>query len=89
TPTSISLEQNYPNPFNPTTSINYSLNSASKVNLTVFNAAGEMVTELVNGSEAAGNHSVSFDGSNLNSGVYFYKLTVNGISETKKMVLTK
>ncbi|PIE79249.1 MAG: hypothetical protein CSA15_03870 [Candidatus Delongbacteria bacterium] len=88
-PNEISLEQNYPNPFNPTTSINYSLNSASKVNLTVFNANGKVVSELVNRNEAAGNHSVSFDGSNLNSGVYFYKLTVNGISETKKMVLTK
>jgi hypothetical protein len=86
---SISLEQNYPNPFNPTTSISYSLNSASQVNLTVFNAAGEMVTELVDGSEVSGNHSVSFDGLTLNSGVYFYKLTVNGVSDTKKMVLTK
>ncbi|PID27142.1 MAG: hypothetical protein CR982_06735 [Candidatus Cloacimonadota bacterium] len=84
-----SLFQNYPNPFNPTTTINYSLNSTSQVSLAVFNARGEKVSDLVNGRESKGNHSVFFDGSNLNSGIYFYKLTVNGVSVTKKMVLTK
>jgi hypothetical protein len=89
-PESIALAQNYPNPFNPTTSISFRVDNAAKVNLTVFNAAGEKVSELVNGNINSGIHSVNFDASNLNSGVYFYQLSVNGVAQdAKKMVLTK
>lgn len=84
-----SLDQNYPNPFNPTTTISFNLKTDSNVSLSVYNAAGEVVSELLNSSLTSGGHQVNFDGSDLNSGIYFYKLDVNGISTTKKMVLTK
>ncbi|PID28064.1 MAG: hypothetical protein CR982_04740 [Candidatus Cloacimonadota bacterium] len=84
-----SLEQNYPNPFNPTTTITYSLDRDSRVKLLVYNSSGKIISELADNNEKAGTHSSIFDASNLNSGIYFYKLTVNGKSTTKKMVLTK
>ena len=89
-----SLEQNYPNPFNPTTRINFNLATDAKVTLRVFNILGQEVTTLLNGSMAAGQHTVNFDASHLNSGVYMYKIEANGVdgsrfSEVKKMILTK
>lgn len=83
------LEQNYPNPFNPTTSISYQLSAMSDVKLAVYNAKGQLVKTLFNGMQKAGIHSVEFDGSGLNSGVYFYKLTAGNISQTQKMLLCK
>jgi len=83
------LMQNYPNPFNPSTEIRFALQNDAKVKLSVFNTKGEMIADLKNEKMAKGVHAVSFDASNLNSGVYFYKLDVNGVAETKKMVLTK
>ena len=83
------LSQNYPNPFNPTTSINFVLKNSGKVNLSVFNTKGEVVSVLANEQMNAGSQSFTFDASNFNSGVYFYQLNVNGITESKKMVLTK
>jgi len=83
------LEQNYPNPFNPATEIRFNLKSDSKVRLSVYNTKGELVTDLKNEKMLKGSHAVNFDASALNSGVYFYKLNVNGRAETKKMVLTR
>ncbi|GAB1349496.1 hypothetical protein MASR1M107_17100 [Ignavibacteriales bacterium] len=83
------LEQNYPNPFNPSTVINFSLPSAGNVVLVVYNSVGEKVATLVNGALSAGSHSVRFKGDNLPSGLYFYKLQADGISFTRKMVLSK
>jgi hypothetical protein len=83
------LEQNYPNPFNPATEIRFGLQNDSNVKLSVYNTKGELVANLKNGKMAKGAHKVSFDASALNSGVYFYKLDVNGMAETRKMVLTK
>ena len=83
------LEQNYPNPFNPSTSIKFNLATAANVELAVFNTAGQEVAKLVNNKIAAGAHSVNFNAADLNSGVYFYQLKVNGMTEMKKMVLTK
>ena len=83
------LLSNYPNPFNPSTKINFVLNESSKVQLAVFNNKGESVASLINSRLSAGDHSVSFDGSNLNSGLYFYTLTVDGVSATNRMVLMK
>ncbi|MBN1969207.1 MAG: T9SS type A sorting domain-containing protein [Candidatus Delongbacteria bacterium] len=89
-PGTTALAQNYPNPFNPATQISFRVDNAANINLTVFNAAGEKVSELVNGNVNSGIHTVNFDASNLNSGVYFYQLSVNGVAkDTKKMVLTK
>jgi len=83
------LFQNYPNPFNPATEIKFALPTASDVKLNVYNINGQLVSELVNGVVNAGMHSVNFNASNFNSGMYFYMLEANGISITKKMILTK
>lgn len=83
------LLRNYPNPFNPSTSIEYKVEKFGKVSLKVFNAKGEMIADLVNGVKEAGLHNISFDASNLNSGIYFYQLKTNSHNITKKMILTK
>jgi len=83
------LMQNYPNPFNPSTEIRFALQNNAKVKLSVFSTKGEMIADLINEKMAKGAHTVNFNASELNAGVYFYKLDVNGRTETKKMVLTK
>lgn len=86
------LKQNYPNPFNPTTKIVYQIpetENHSHVSLKVFDVLGREVAVLVNEQKSAGNYSISFDGSNLSSGIYFYKLQVGSFSETRKMLLIK
>jgi hypothetical protein len=79
----------YPNPFNPTTAISYQLSANSFVNLKVYDTAGRLVATLVDGYRVAGTHEVTFDGSNLASGVYLYTLTTGGNTLTGKMVLMK
>jgi hypothetical protein len=83
------LYQNYPNPFNPVTQIKFALTKTADVKLSVYNISGQKVAELANGSKQAGTHTVDFDGSKLNSGIYYYTLEVEGKAITKKMVLTK
>ncbi|MCB0303474.1 MAG: T9SS type A sorting domain-containing protein [Calditrichaeota bacterium] len=83
------LKQNYPNPFNPSTTIEYDLKQAAKVTLEVYNLLGEKMLTLVNGKQNAGSHRVEFDAANLASGIYFYKLSVDNVSATKKMMLMK
>ena len=83
------LLQNYPNPFNPTTTIRYSLPIRAHVLLTVYNALGQKVAELVNGDIDAGYHEVQFDGSNHASGVYFYRLQAGSYVETKRLLLMR
>lgn len=83
------LYQNYPNPFNPSTIIKYNLPSDMKVSLVIFNAVGEELSVLVNEFQNAGLHEVEFDGSNLSSGIYYYKLMAGYSSEIKKMVMVK
>jgi hypothetical protein len=83
------LAQNYPNPFNPTTTISYSLAKAGQVELTVFNLLGKEVASLANEVQEAGVHNVTFDASNLTSGVYFYTLRTEGQTFTNKMMLMK
>ncbi len=87
-PANFSLAQNYPNPFNPTTTIGFSLPVKAQVSLSIYNIAGQLV-KTFDGSFEAGEHSFSWDASAQASGVYFYKLTANNFSETKKMVLLK
>ncbi len=89
TPSSYSLYQNYPNPFNPATRISYDIPQNSFVKLVVFDVLGKEVATLVNGIQKAGSYNVSFEASNLPSGVYFFKLTADGFTDTKKMVLMK
>lgn len=83
---------NYPNPFNPSTVISYNFNNSGSnfIQLKVYNMLGKEISTLVNEKQEKGIHRVRFDGSNLSSGIYFYKLTVNGIPvETRRMVLVK
>ena len=93
-PDEFSLEQNFPNPFNPTTTIKYKIQSkvnSEKLNvkLIVYDALGSKVTELVNEQKSPGYYTKSFDASNLSSGIYYYQLTVDNISISRKMLLLK
>jgi len=83
------LNQNYPNPFNPSTEIEFALTKPENVNITVFNIIGQKVETLLDKPMGAGNHKVVFDGRNLNSGVYLYKIEAGGYQEMKKMILVK
>ena len=83
------LGQNYPNPFNPSTTIKFNLPRTTEVTLEVFNNLGQKVATLVNGQLNAGDHEVEFERSNLSSGIYFYRLTVDNVSQKRKMVLMK
>lgn len=83
------LEQNYPNPFNPITTINFSLESASQVQLSVYDMLGREVHILEEGFRSAGSHTVQFDASALPSGVYIYRLSADGHAMTKRMTLMK
>jgi len=84
------LSQNYPNPFNPITTIEYSLPKAGDVELSVFNALGQRVVTLVDGYKPAGYYKVNFNGKDLASGVYYYRLTAGDkFSAVKKMLLIK
>ncbi|MBN2858180.1 MAG: thiol protease/hemagglutinin PrtT [Candidatus Delongbacteria bacterium] len=84
------LHQNYPNPFNPETTIMYSLSADADVRLAVYDIAGREVAELVSVRQARGNHSVNFNAENLTSGIYFYRLSVDGKAvQSKKMMILK
>lgn len=84
-----SLGQNYPNPFNPVTTINYSVPQTSHIRLAVYNLLGEQVALLVNESKETGTYQASFDASNLNSGVYIYRMESNNFMDVKKLVVMK
>lgn len=90
-PSEFRLHQNYPNPFNPTTTITYQLPQASTVRLEVFDVMGRKIATLVEAKQRAGIHSVPFVASefSLTSGVYFYRLSANDWTETKRMTLLK
>ncbi|MFA5012677.1 MAG: T9SS type A sorting domain-containing protein [Ignavibacteria bacterium] len=88
-PEKFSLSQNYPNPFNPTTNIKFAVAKAGFVTLKVYDLSGKEISSLVKENLAAGTYNYAFDGAKLASGIYFYTLTANGFSETKKMMLIK
>lgn len=88
-PGTYSLKQNYPNPFNPVTNINFSIPKQSFVKITIYDNLGRVVNQLVNGMYAAGSYKADFDGTNLSSGLYFYRIEAGSFVETKSMVLTK
>ncbi len=87
--TSYKLMQNYPNPFNPTTVIEYQIPQQGLVSLKVFDILGREVATIVNGVQTAGTHSITFDGSKLSSGVYFYSLKTGNFFGVKKLILMK
>lgn len=93
-PKEFSLAQNYPNPFNPTTQISFDLPVSSNVELVVFNVLGQEVKTLVNEEMPAGTHLVTWDGRNASgssvaSGLYFYRISADKFSASKKMLLMK
>jgi hypothetical protein len=88
-PATIALMQNYPNPFNASTTIRYFLPLTTMLALTVSSALGQQVATLAQGEQAAGYHDVNFDGGNLASGVYFYRLHAGTYVETKKLLLIR
>jgi len=88
-PRNIILSQNYPNPFNPSTKIKYALPENSKVNLTIYNSIGEVVTVLVNEIKNEGFHIVNFNALELTNGIYYYRLVVDDNTQVKKMILLK
>ena len=83
------LDQNYPNPFNPVTSIKYSLPEGSHVKLTVYDLLGNLVETLVDEYKSAGTYSVKFNGAELTSGIYIYRLQAGEFVSTKRMALIK
>jgi photosystem II stability/assembly factor-like uncharacterized protein len=88
-PDKSSLKQNYPNPFNPKTTIKFLLAQTGNVTLKVYNLMGQEVVTLLTGIQTAGEHSVTFDASNLPSGTYFYSIKSGDFTDTKTMVLVK
>jgi len=88
-PVKYSLEQNYPNPFNPVTNLEFGISNLEFVSLKVYDAMGKEVATLVNEIKPAGRYEIKFDGSNLSSGVYFYKIEAGSFSAVKRMILLK
>jgi len=88
-PGAFALEQNYPNPFNPSTTISYTIPQSGRVGLKVYSVLGSEVATLHDGYQVAGTHSIEFNATELPSGTYFYRLTADGRSQTKKLVLLK
>lgn len=88
-PNSYSLYQAYPNPFNPSATIKFDLKESGLVKLTVYNSLGQVVNTLINNELDAGQHDIMFNAARLASGIYFYKLEVNGFTAVKKMMLIK
>ncbi len=89
TPENYKLGQNYPNPFNPVTKINFAIPKSGLVSIKVYDVLGKEVQTLVNEVKTAGSYAVDFNGSNLASGIYFYKISVDGFTDVKKMTLVK
>jgi len=88
------LHQNYPNPFNPETTISFDMPKAGFANLSIYNVKGQLIKNLINENLDFGRHSVVWNGTDNNgkpvtSGLYLYRLTTNGVTETKKMMLMK
>ncbi len=88
-PVATALHQNYPNPFNPSTTISFILQRGGHVSLTVYSITGQEVARPVDGVKPSGSYHIQFDGSQLPSGVYFYRLRTNGFIDTKKMLLIR
>ncbi|QQS37217.1 MAG: T9SS type A sorting domain-containing protein [Ignavibacteriales bacterium] len=93
-PSTFSLEQNYPNPFNPTTKIIFNLAVESIVSFKIFDILGQEIMSVPNKNYSSGSHTMSLDGSSLNSGVYFYRIDAAGVNgkefiSVKKMILAR
>ncbi len=92
--TNYSLSQNYPNPFNPSTNINYTMPATAKVQIRIYDINGNLINNLVDNIESAGNHVAQWNGKNQNgttvaSGAYFYQIQIGDFVQAKKMILLK
>ena len=86
--------QNYPNPFNPITTIRFEINHSDHASVEIFDLKGRLIKTLLNKYMVAGQHTIKWDrtqkkGKNATSGIYFYRLSVGGIYQTKKMIILK
>lgn len=88
-PGSYRLSQNYPNPFNPVTNIQFSVPRAANVKINVYDSQGKAVAKLLDQRMSAGSYKVDFDGADLSSGVYYYRLESENFTESKSMMLLK
>lgn len=88
-PADFSLSQNYPNPFNPVTNIDFAVSSKEQVTIQIFNVTGAVVATLVNEVKEPGYYSLSFNSTNLSSGVYFYRMSAGKFVSIKKLVVLK
>jgi hypothetical protein len=88
-PAEYSLGQNFPNPFNPTTTIEYAIPVDGRVTIRVYNTLGEFVATAVDENRLAGIHQALFDGGNLPSGVYYYRILAGQFNTIRKMLLVK
>jgi hypothetical protein len=88
-PSHLELHQNYPNPFNLTTKIKFEVNKSSKVKLIVYNISGEVVKYLIDSWLTTGSYTIFYNTKDLSSGIYFYTMSSEDISITKKMILVK
>ena len=88
-PKTFRLEQNYPNPFNPSTTLQFAIPKREKVVLHLFDVLGRHLATLLNEEKEAGIYKLNFDGRNLPSGVYFYRIQAGQFSQTRKMLLVK
>ena len=88
-PTDYSITQNYPNPFNPSTTISYALPKEEMVTIRVYDILGQVVKTLVNQSQSAGTHNVTFNANSLTTGIYFYSIQAGNFNQVKKMMLLK
>ncbi|MDA3862092.1 MAG: T9SS type A sorting domain-containing protein, partial [Melioribacteraceae bacterium] len=87
--TTFNLSQNYPNPFNPTTTIEFTISKNENVSLVIYNLLGQKVSELLNGNYTSGSYKITFDASQLSSGIYIYELRTASNVIAKKMELLK
>jgi photosystem II stability/assembly factor-like uncharacterized protein len=83
------LSQNYPNPFNPVTTIKFNITRKEHVSLIIYDVNGREVSKLIDEEIRSGTHSIIFNGTNLSSGIYYYKMEAGNFIETKKMILVK
>ncbi|HBC47749.1 MAG TPA: hypothetical protein DCZ43_11940, partial [candidate division Zixibacteria bacterium] len=81
--------QNYPNPFNPTTQIAFELPEAGPVTLEIYDILGRLIDKPIDGFYSAGGHAVTWDGSHVSSGIYFYRLTAGDSYQIRRMTLMK
>ena len=85
----LELLQNYPNPFNPSTQINFNLPKATRTSIEIFNIRGQLIKTLIHKQLNAGEHSITWNASDVPSGIYFYRLVAGEETQSKKMILIK